>query len=246
MNTKTLLFVLLVLLVAVGAWFVITKKQTVVPGIVVETSCSTLLLKPATIPFTCTEELGNDAGTAVLTIESDRTLWLTEDDRLIFANPIADEGSSFTDYVAHDGSLIPGSITFEDVTFDGYKDIVLLYSAGAYNFTYLYFAYDPYTESFESKPLLEATNPDFDREAKTITSYTKGRGIGDIFVTTTYAYEDGAYFPMREISQDFLGEWDTEKPSYAYIVRERQGGEMVEIERKELSYEEVWGDSIVQ
>jgi hypothetical protein len=145
-----LLILLVALIGVIGALFMIGEKPSTKRPIVI--SCEILLEKePILLPLECTEELGKDAGVAVLTITKDGMLDLMEEGRLIFANPIFDETPIA--YIALDGSLIPNSIQFSDITNDGYKDIRLLMQLDSNEAGYEYYAYDPYTESYESRPL---------------------------------------------------------------------------------------------
>lgn len=116
-------------------------------------------------------------------------------------------------------------------------------SAGAYNFTYQYYAYDLTTGRYATRALLEATNPEVDTKTHTITDYFKGRGLGDLYTENTYHYENGRYVLVRQESQDF---WDNENfeesSGYTHVVSVLRDGKMVEILREHLTHQDLWGD----
>ena len=64
----------------------------------------------------------------------------------------------------------PDAVTLRDVTYDGYKDLVVL--ASMYNFSHDYYPYDPKTGMYATSPLVAAANPTIDEKALTITSQT--------------------------------------------------------------------------
>jgi len=130
----------------------------------------------------------------------------------------------------------------EDVTFDGNLDLVLRTNAGAYNFTYAYFAYNPSTHVFDKIPLVEATNQGFDPKTKSIYSYSKGRGLGDYYIAETFTFEDGKYVLTEVVSQDII-DWEHEETSdYVRITKQRKNGELVEVKREVIPRSEIWGN----
>ena len=138
------------------------------------------------------------------------------------------------------------AVTLEDVTFDGYKDLAVKISTGAYNFTYNYFPYDPVTKTFSKRQLFNAhpeiavnspqniintsedfygiTNPEINTKARTITSNDLGRGIGDIYENRTYVFQNGEYVLTEIESQDMTSDIDATTTTYQHTVRQFKNG----------------------
>lgn len=136
-------------------------------------------------------------------------------------------------------TLAAEAVSFEDVTFDGFRDLVVRSSAGAYNFTYAYYAYNPAAKNFDPEPILEATNPTVDLASKTIESFSKGRGFADIYFLEIYRFEDGKYILIKSESQDIIGDFNAIPAIYERVISERREGKMIEVERKQLSEEDI-------
>lgn len=187
----------------------------------------------AKLPYTCEVALGSNVYVTVRYNE-DKTIEVVQDEAVLFT--IADtEGLSM--------GMNP--VTFDnDLNFDGYKDMEILTSAGAYNFSYDYYFYIPREPSFQAE-LTDIVNPQFDPVGKRILTHYKGRGIGDYYSDNTYELRDGHYVLIRTETQDIL----PSNPSvYEYVVTELQNRKMVETVRKTLTCEEVFeaGDQMCE
>lgn len=122
-----------------------------------------------------------------------------------------------------------------DVTYDGYKDIIILSNAGAYQWSYKFFRYNQNLKTFDQKPLLEATSPDIDLEARTIGSYAKGRGVGDYFYNELYNFENDTYVLTKTWQKELVYEdYISKKNTYLFTSKELVGGEWVEKEKKTI------------
>jgi hypothetical protein len=127
-----------------------------------------------------------------------------------------------------------------DVTYDGYNDLVIKVNSGAYNFTYEFYAYNPVTHTFDEKPLLEAVNSSINKEDKTIMSYSKGRGLGDVYISEVFSFLNGSYILTMKITQDMV-DWENPEKGYVNTVEEMENGTLVEKQRNYINYEEIWG-----
>ncbi|MEY2664756.1 MAG: hypothetical protein RIT04_564 [Candidatus Parcubacteria bacterium] len=163
------------------------------------------------------------------------------------------EGGDFVRYVGLTDEIrldINGNLmSLKDVTYDGYPDLAVRYSAGAYNFFYDYYAYDPKTHNFSPDPIVfdrlgmesdsvygdnnvDIVNPEIDPINKTITSHMLGRGMGDIYQRETYQLTGKKYVLIKSESQNIINETDYSKddvntPStYRRITFERKNGVM--------------------
>lgn len=137
--------------------------------------------------------------------------------------------------------LKPGAFAFEDINFDGYLDLAVRSSSGAYNEAYDYYLYNPKTKRFALRPLFkDMVNASFDSNGKTISTFNKGRGAGDVFASRVYEFRDGRYLLTKETAQDFVDPSDETK-GYIYIEKELKNGAMVMITQKKLSRESVLG-----
>ncbi len=198
------------------------------------------------LPINCVQEIGNGESPVNLTIFASTTndnqgeLHISRNGKDIFVTD--GEFISFSDQEKL--SLTQGSFDFEDVTFDGYKDLVIQTAAGAYNFTHAYFAYNPKTKTFNTVPVVEATNESFDPIKKQMVSFFKGRGIGDIYTEETYEFRNGKYVLIMDFDQSTVdnGRDDNINPMYTQVTRKLIDGKMVEVEKKSISYKELYGD----
>jgi hypothetical protein len=201
------------------------------------------------LPVRCPFDIGNGAGSAVLSIDATDTIRILQNDRLLFFSPNdLDQSASTSNYINNiesgSGPFVePGmALQLQDVTYDGYKDLAVLDSAGAYNFTYDYYAYDPKTGSYMGDPIVSATNPTVDTTARTITSQFLGRGIGDIYDDETYQFENGQYVLVREESQDFADQTSYDgNAGYRRKVWALQNGKMVLTQNAFLSQQQAMG-----
>lgn len=137
-------------------------------------------------------------------------------------------------------ALAPSTIAFEDVNFDGHPDLNVRIWTAAYQSGYDFYLYDPATDSFGPLPLLkglgfDATEAQFIPEYRQITTYAKGRGVGDLYVANTYGFKDGAYILVERVSQDYIA--TTER----YIYREEvlRNGRMLVTREEVLTREEI-------
>lgn len=131
---------------------------------------------------------------------------------------------------------------FEDINFDGIPDLVVRSWSGAYNEGYDYYLYSTSTHSFEQKPLLkDMINSDFDTANKSISTFNKGRGLGDIYIAQTYTWNGATYVLTAETDQDFIDENDEDK-GYLYTEQTLKNGKMVTTVKKTLTKDEVLGN----
>ncbi|MDB5259885.1 MAG: hypothetical protein JWN37_116 [Candidatus Nomurabacteria bacterium] len=131
--------------------------------------------------------------------------------------------------------------SFNDINFDGILDLEVLSSSGAYNMRMDYYVYNPKTKAFVLA-LPGIINPSFDKDARTITSFDKWRGLGDLYSSEVYHYENGEYVLAKEITQDFdPSDRNNEQPGYLYTEKERIRGKMATTTIKHLTYKEVTG-----
>ncbi len=205
------------------------KRETIDEGVV--------------LPLSCDVSLSTKGPVVTIAISKEGFLSVSHDQTSIFSPQ--DEWfreATFLDF--DETKALPMSIVLQDVTYDGYLDIVLSPYVGAYQRGYDYFPYDPERGFFKGESLLTATSAFVDTEARTIESYAKGRGIGDIYTNEVFHYEDGAYVLIREVKQDeanILDEnGDVLEVRYLYTVRERKGGEMIDVERKYYLEEDLY------
>ncbi len=138
--------------------------------------------------------------------------------------------------------LNPYGIILKDVTYDGYQDIGLLVNYGAYNFDYEFFAYNPKTREFNIEPLFILTNPIFDTEKKTATSFSKGRGLADMYTTEIYQFNNGAYTPKTRISQDITSDYDVTPVLYERVTEEYRDGKWVIVKKQKITEDQVYSE----
>ena len=153
-----------------------------------------------------------------------------------------DSESGFEDMSEQrDCSLIEGQLTFEDVTKDGYTDVKLKTSCGAYQCAYAYYLYDKQSDSYKKSEILtDVMEPTFQSETATIETYSKGRGIGDIFITETFSLQsDGAFLLTESCLQDMVSFGDPET-DYVYVCKKWNGVIMATTSQEILTNKEVW------
>lgn len=117
-----------------------------------------------------------------------------------------------------------------DVNFDGHDDLMLSYSAGAYNMSTRFYAQDPHTRAFaayeiDNRPrdpkdpyvtdYNELAMTEFNADKREIYSYYKGRGLGDMYTNATYRFSNGAWYLAQSEWQDAVGDLDS-----GYYLRE--------------------------
>jgi hypothetical protein len=201
-------------------------------------------------PFTCTFTVGGGESPADATFyekEGNAAIDIVRGGTMIFsaAANYEDQGtyglSVVRNYSDEGPTVAWDAMQIQDVTYDGYGDLVLLSYSGAYNFTYVYFAYNPVTHMFEQEPLLEVTNPSVDEQEQTIMEYAKMRGVGDTYISNLFKFMSGKYVLIETIEQQMVDAYHEEK-GYVNIHSELKNGAMVETERTYLTYEEVTGE----
>lgn len=103
-----------------------------------------------------------------------------------------------------------------DINFDGVQDVRIDLSMGAYNMGTDFYIQDPKTRTFAYYNLtgrdMSAEGDIFpglgfvgiDTETKTLSSYFKGRGVGDIFIKEEYRFMSGSWtLSSREIQDTY-------------------------------------------
>lgn len=202
------------------------------------------------LPIICTADIGlgeDPVNISVLTgstSDSNATLHVSRNGSDIFTM-----GGSDTDYAELSETynkvsptLRPGSFGLTDVTYDGYKDLWVLTSAGAYNFYNSYFAYNPKTKTFDSEPILDVVNESIDLKNKQVISFEKGRGFGDIYTEETYKFINGKYVLVGRFNQDIISFEDMSN-GYVQTTEKLVNGKMLKTKVEKLSYEDVYGTS---
>jgi hypothetical protein len=89
----------------------------------------------------------------------------------------------------------------EDLNFDGFKDLKLLNSYGAYSGTEIYnvWFFNPTKSLFTYQPVFEKIiAPEPDEQSRHILSYGCGRSLCDEHLFQIYGYEDGQLILLRE------------------------------------------------
>ena len=175
-------------------------------------------------PLTCDRVIRSGQAPLRFIIQADGTVLIGRDGQITFRVASDETGERLA---------WAEGIYLQDVTYDGYADLIFLNVAGAYNSSYDFYAYNPKTQTFDHERLLTATNYSFNDVARTITSYYKGRGVGDIYTAETYLFENGKYGLIKTVVQDIVSEADAniENDIYERVTMERRNGRMVEIER---------------
>lgn len=127
-------------------------------------------------------------------------------------------------------------VTAEDVNFDGYTDVRMMAGLPAGpNVSYLYWLYAPATGRFEPAPALEALSaPTFDPATQTIAS--EWRDGPARYGRDVYRWEGDELVLVRQEERTY-----TAPGVYDVVVRERQGGALVETDRQAGVTEDVGG-----
>jgi hypothetical protein len=136
-------------------------------------------------------------------------------------------GSDNTDVLDSNAGPFLASDVFalQDVTYDGYKDIAIRSSAGAYNSTVDYYAYDPVKKAFDcSAPFFEAENPEINAKDRTITSEDLINATGAGYDQKAYQFEHGSYVEIAEETQYPISGTGANQPGYRHVVRELKDG----------------------
>lgn len=200
------------------------------------------------LPIFCSVLISPDEGMVGVLVNESGNMTVTRDSTKLISlkNDNGDDDASPNELIISsrwmgDNTLLFDAFKFIDINFDGNLDLQIVDWRGAYNMGYSYYVYNPKTKIFDTTPLLtDVVNAGFDEVSKIITSYSKGRGVGDIFVEETYHFENGKYILVKEVKQDFAGE--DQESGYIYTERERVNGTMVITKTERVSKEEFWGE----
>ncbi len=129
--------------------------------------------------------------------------------------------------IPRDESGYVTDVTVVDINFDNYDDIQLTTQAGAYNMDTEFYVYEQEKgkflkyDAFALDDLIVGA-ADFNPDTKTLKTYWKGRGLGDIFVEKTFTYTKGEWHLSETVSQDTIENKlnaDSEEQYYLKIVR---------------------------
>lgn len=106
------------------------------------------------------------------------------------------------------------NLTKVDINFDGVQDVLADISLGAYNMGADFYVQDPKTRTFTRFELTGKKADDgyeafpglgfvtINEKERTLESYFKGRGLGDIYTIEIYSFADGAWSLSSRESQD--------------------------------------------
>lgn len=91
-------------------------------------------------------------------------------------------------------------ISFEDINFDGYLDLLVIEMTGAKNTPYLYWVYDPVLRIFEKHDELTASDPIVDVTQKRIISdWADGAALRG---QSQFIWQDGKFYLIEESQTD--------------------------------------------
>jgi hypothetical protein len=102
------------------------------------------------------------------------------------------------------------NIDVVDVNYDGNEDLYLSYVTGAYNAGS---KFKVFSESqgklidYDSSNFIGGFPSDsarFNAEEKTLVTFYKSRGIGDLYSTSKYSFQNGKWYLTEEFKQDIL------------------------------------------
>ncbi|MBU3668738.1 MAG: hypothetical protein FGM57_02080 [Candidatus Taylorbacteria bacterium] len=124
------------------------------------------------------------------------------------------------------------SVEHVDINFDGADDLMIVESAGAYNLSTRFVVNDISSKKFNPynpfEKLLGVEGEgivlgavDFDMEQKTIRSFFKGRGLGDMFTVQYFTFKDGQWRYTGSEIQDMINfeqVMRTEGPATMYYI----------------------------
>jgi hypothetical protein len=209
--------------------------------------------QPILLPLSCNLVLGSDSTASVMTYHAYGDVVFSYNGTTVFtlANAMkegVDVGTPRVQLFMSEGDgpfLNQQAIEFVDINYDGYSDLKVLSLMGAYNASYDYYVYDPTKKTFIPTPILsDVVNASEDGVKKTVSSFSKGRGIGDLYIAKVYQFLDGKYLFVREESQDFAtADCDEVETTctYRHVIRELRKGVMVIIKDEILKMEDVYG-----
>jgi hypothetical protein len=158
-------------------------------------------------------------------------------------------------------------VSIVDINYDNKDDVMVVDTAGAYNLSTTFYTFNEATKKFvEYDGFKKASGAEdeyfdlgavnLDLENRKITSFFKGRGLGDMYSLVEYSFVNNAWYESKSEVQDVLNydlyessKWYyyrtivEYKPSHAttsekttYYVQKADGdiGELVEVPRAEL------------
>lgn len=243
----------LLVFVCIGSWFFgamylnAPTKQTLSGNTVAQ--CAAIesgKFEDMSLPITCTLHIHKDE-TAEFTFQIDGGLLVQRNGKTLLTlsskdDPL-DTHTAQLAYLFDKPTLRSDGFILKDITFDGYADLQVMTFAGAYNFGYDFYAYNPKTRSFGPDPILEdIVNPNIDTEKKEITYFHKGRGLADMFSAGTYQFKGGVYVLTETVEQDMVTGHDDPDPIYERVTSKLQNGKMVVVEKETLTAKDVWGE----
>jgi hypothetical protein len=134
-------------------------------------------------------------------------------------------------------------VYFQDITNDGYIDMMIKTMCGAYQCVFDYYIYDVETNTYrKSDVLTNLVEPYFDSNNNTITTYAKGRGIGDIFTKDKYILQSGATYRLVESCSQEVLDYRSSYSDYEYICLIWDGSKMSTSSVKRIPYSEIFAD----
>lgn len=187
-------------------------------------------------PLVCSHIPVGGTDVVDIALTSQQNLWIKDMTGTFFVPHEHSEGESASSIAI---SNIHGSVVLQDVTYDGYQDLVLSPHTGAYQRGYWFYPYNPQAHTFSQDALFVGTEAYVDTDERTIQTFSKGRGLGDIYTASIYHFENGRYELVWEQTQ----EWEDaispkikeiEEGHYVRITKKRINGTMVEIQRTEF------------
>jgi hypothetical protein len=117
-----------------------------------------------------------------------------------------------------------------DINFDDVDDIQVTEYAGAYNTITYFLVYDSARKVYEEyrafRQALHLADDDtypglgyvqFDSGSRVITSFFKGRGLGDLYEEETFSFVDGVWQLIKTETQDLLNYPTSSKETQYYI-----------------------------
>ncbi len=116
-----------------------------------------------------------------------------------------------------------------DINFDGKDDVLIAETAGAYNLSTHFYIFNEEKKVFEEyngfaealqteEEYIVLGSVDFDQTQKTLKSFFKGRGLGDLYTSSEFTFKDGRWYESKSEVQDILN-YDVTDPSQWYYYR---------------------------
>lgn len=189
----------------------------------------------ALFPVFCSVEIGHGV---TLTVDylSANTYLVKKSTQTIFTT---EDVEGFAENFNTDGLLWASPLSFaDDINFDGYKDLAVLVSAGAYNFNYNYYVFNPLSGKYVFE-IGDLTNVYFNASDRTITTHNKGRGMGDMYVDETYQFTDGKYVLTEVASQD-IDDYENPDSDYTLVIEKYKNGKVTSTKTVKVPHDEVF------